>query len=120
MRLELSIACGRGLLSPNVSCDASSRAATAADFCLAKIDMVDMCTQSNLREQMRAARFEPKGSIRTEELMRKLAMTLLAGAGAVFVGRGNASDFYTSSEYTNSDLLETVRMIIHEDQRCYR
>jgi hypothetical protein len=107
-------------VSPNVSCDASSRTATAADFCLAKIDMVDMCTQSNLREQMRAARFEPKGSIRTEELMRKLAITLLAGAGALFVGSANASDLYTSSEHTNSDLLQPVRMICHEDGRCYR
>ncbi|MGZ5873966.1 MAG: hypothetical protein ACXWKP_17835 [Bradyrhizobium sp.] len=52
--------------------------------------------------------------------MRKLAIALLAGTGALFVGSANASDIYTSSEYTNSDLLQPVRLICNEDGRCYR
>src|ERR1700737_1128196 len=66
--------------------------------------------------------FKPEGSIYTnqEEPMRKLAITLLAGAGALCVGSANASDIYTSTEYTNSDLLQPVRMVCNEDGRCYR
>src|SRR5258706_16145198 len=55
-----------------------------------------------------------------EEPMRKLAIALLAGAGALFVGSANASDIYASSEYTNSDLLQSVRLVCNEDGRCYR
>jgi hypothetical protein len=64
-----------------------------------------------------------QGSIRTnqEELMRKLAITLLAGTGALWAGSAaNASDIYTSSEYSNSDLLQQVRTVCDEDGRCYR
>ena len=50
----------------------------------------------------------------------KLAMTLLAGAAALFVGSANASDFYTSSGYLNSDLVQPVRMVCNESGRCYR
>jgi len=53
--------------------------------------------------------------------MRKLAITLLAGAGALFAGStANASDIYSSSEYSNSDLVQQVRMVCDEDGRCYR
>jgi hypothetical protein len=52
--------------------------------------------------------------------MRKLAITLLAGTGALFVSSANATDIYTSSEYTNSDLVQPVRMICNDDGRCYR
>jgi hypothetical protein len=52
--------------------------------------------------------------------MRKIAIGLLAGAGALLTGSANASDIYTSSEYTNSDLLQQVRMVCDEDGRCYR
>ncbi len=52
--------------------------------------------------------------------MRKLAITLLAGAGALFAGSASASDVYTSSEYTNSDLLQSVRLVCNEDGVCYR
>jgi hypothetical protein len=53
--------------------------------------------------------------------MRKLAITLLAGTGALWAGSAaNASDIYTSSEYSNSDLLQQVRMVCDEDGRCYR
>jgi hypothetical protein len=53
--------------------------------------------------------------------MRKLAITLLAGAGALCVGSAaNATDIYTGSEYTNSDLVQQVRMVCQENGRCYR
>jgi hypothetical protein len=52
--------------------------------------------------------------------MRKLAITLLAGAGALFVGSANASDMSTGNVYTNSDLLQPVRLICNDDGRCYR
>jgi hypothetical protein len=55
-----------------------------------------------------------------EEPMRKLAIALLAGVGALSVGSANASDINTSSEYTNSDLLQSVRLVCNEDGRCYR
>ena len=52
--------------------------------------------------------------------MRKIAIGLLAGAGVLLTGSANASDVYTSSEYTNSDLIQQVRMVCDEDGRCYR
>ena len=54
--------------------------------------------------------------------MRKFAITLLAGAGALFAGGANASDIYTTTEYTNPDLplVQPVRMVCNEDGRCYR
>jgi hypothetical protein len=52
--------------------------------------------------------------------MRKIAVTLLAGAGALFAGSANASDIYTSTEYSNRDLVQPVRMICREDGRCYQ
>ena len=42
-----------------------------------------------------------------------------AGAGALFVGGANASDIYTSSEYTNSDLLQPVRLVCDDSGRCF-
>jgi hypothetical protein len=52
--------------------------------------------------------------------MSKLTIALLAGVGALFVGSANASDIYTSSEYTNSDLLQPVRLVCDDSGRCYR
>jgi len=51
--------------------------------------------------------------------MKKLAVALLAGAGALFVGTANASDFYPSSGYVNSDVVQPVRMVCNENGRCY-
>jgi hypothetical protein len=53
--------------------------------------------------------------------MRKFAITLLAGAGALFAGGANASDIYTTTEYTNSDLplVQPVRMVCNDEGRCY-
>lgn len=52
--------------------------------------------------------------------MRSIAIGLLAGASALISGSANANDVYTSSEYTNSDLVQQVRMVCDEDGRCYR
>jgi hypothetical protein len=53
--------------------------------------------------------------------MKKLTIMLMAGAGTLFVGSANASDIYTSSEYTNPALLaEQVRMVCDDSGRCYR
>ena len=52
--------------------------------------------------------------------MRKIAIGLLAGAGALLTGSANATDIYTTSEYSNSDLVQQVRMVCDEDGRCYR
>jgi hypothetical protein len=53
--------------------------------------------------------------------MRKFAIPLLAGVGALFVGSANASDIYTSSEYTNpGSLVQPVRLVCNDDGRCYR
>ena len=52
--------------------------------------------------------------------MRKIAIGLLAGVGALLTGSANASDVYTSSEYTNSDLIQQVRMVCDDNGRCYR
>jgi hypothetical protein len=51
--------------------------------------------------------------------MRKIAIMVMAGAGALFVGTANAADIYTSSEYASS-FVQPVRMVCNEDGRCYR
>jgi hypothetical protein len=52
--------------------------------------------------------------------MRKIAIGLMAGAGALMAGSANASDIYTTDEYSNADLVQHVRMVCDEDGRCYR
>jgi hypothetical protein len=53
--------------------------------------------------------------------MRTLTIALLAGVGALAAASGaKASDIYTSSEYTNPDLVQQVRLVCDEDGRCYR
>lgn len=52
--------------------------------------------------------------------MKRIAIGLLAGAGALLAGSAYASDVSISSEYTNSDLIQQVRMVCDEDGRCYR
>jgi hypothetical protein len=61
-------------------------------------------------------------SIRTneEDQMKKLAIGLLAGVGALLAGSANATDIYTNSEYRSSDLVQQVRLICNEDGQCYR
>jgi hypothetical protein len=65
-------------------------------------------------------RFEHRAVSNEEELMRKIAIGLLAGAGAMLTGSANASDIYTTSEYSNAELIQQVRMVCDEDGRCYR
>jgi hypothetical protein len=53
--------------------------------------------------------------------MRTFAIALLAGVGALSVGSAaKATDIYTSSEYTNPDLVQQVRMVCDDSGRCYR
>lgn len=52
--------------------------------------------------------------------MRKIAIGLMAGAGALVAGSANASDIHTTEEYSNADLVQQVRMVCDEDGRCYR
>ena len=52
--------------------------------------------------------------------MKKIAIGLLAGAGALMAGSANASDIYTTSQYANPDLVQQVRMICDDSGRCYR
>ncbi len=52
--------------------------------------------------------------------MRTFAIALLAGVGALSVGSAKASDFYTTSEYANPDLVQQVRLICDDYGRCYR
>lgn len=52
--------------------------------------------------------------------MRKIAIGLLAGAGALLAGSASASDLYFGSEYTSPDLVQQVRLVCDEDGRCYR
>lgn len=53
--------------------------------------------------------------------MRTLTIALLAGVGAMAAASGaKASDIYTSSEYTNPDLVQQVRLVCDDAGRCYR
>lgn len=52
--------------------------------------------------------------------MRTFAIALLAGAGALSLGTAKASDVYTSSEYTNPDLVQQVRLVCDDAGNCYR
>jgi len=51
--------------------------------------------------------------------MKKVAITLLAGVGALLAGGASASDMFTSSGYANPDLVQPVRMVCNEYGRCY-
>jgi hypothetical protein len=52
--------------------------------------------------------------------MRTLAIALLAGAGALSIGSAKASDFYTTSEHIDPNLVHQVRTVCDDDGRCYR
>ncbi len=53
--------------------------------------------------------------------MKTFTIALLAGVGALAVASGaKASDIYTSSEYTNPDLVQQVRLVCDDSGRCYR
>jgi hypothetical protein len=53
--------------------------------------------------------------------MKTFAIALLAGVGALSIGgAAKASDVITTSEFTNPDPVQQVRLICDEDGRCYR
>lgn len=53
--------------------------------------------------------------------MRTVAIALLAGVGALAAaGTAKASEIYTSSEYTNPDLVQQVRLVCDDAGNCYR
>ena len=53
--------------------------------------------------------------------MRTFAIALLAGVGALSVaGAARAADIYTSTEYTNPDPVQQVRLVCDDAGRCYR
>jgi hypothetical protein len=52
--------------------------------------------------------------------MKAFAIALLAGAAALSAGSARASDIYTTSEYTNPDLVQQVRLVCDDAGNCYR
>lgn len=53
--------------------------------------------------------------------MRNFAIALLAGVGALSVGSAaKATDIYSTTEYSNPELVQPVRMVCDEDGRCFR
>ncbi|MDD1532881.1 MULTISPECIES: hypothetical protein [unclassified Bradyrhizobium] len=54
-------------------------------------------------------------------MMKTFAIALLAGVGALAAVSGaRASDIYTTSEYTDPDLVQQVRLVCDDSGRCYR
>lgn len=54
-------------------------------------------------------------------MMRTFTIALLAGVGALAAASSaKASDIYTTSEYTNPDLVQQVRLVCDDAGRCYR
>ena len=54
-------------------------------------------------------------------MMRTLAITMLAGVGALAaIGGAKAADLYTTSEYTSPDLIQEVRLVCDDVGNCYR
>jgi hypothetical protein len=54
-------------------------------------------------------------------MMKTFAIALLAGVGALAAASGaKASDIYTTSEYTNPNLVQQVRLVCDDAGRCYR
>jgi hypothetical protein len=53
--------------------------------------------------------------------MKTFAIALLAGVGALSIGSAaKAADIYSTTEYSNPDLVQHVRTVCDEDGRCYR
>jgi hypothetical protein len=53
--------------------------------------------------------------------MKTFAIALLASVGALSVGSAaKATDIYSTTEYSNPDLVQQVRMVCDDDGRCYR
>ena len=53
--------------------------------------------------------------------MRSFAIALLAGIGALSIGSAaRATDIYSTTEYSNADLVQQVRLVCDDAGRCYR
>lgn len=53
--------------------------------------------------------------------MRTFTIALLAGVGALAAASSaKASDIFTTSEYSNPNLVQQVRLVCDDDGRCYR
>ena len=53
--------------------------------------------------------------------MRSFAFALLAGVGALSVNSAaRATDIYSTTEYSNPDLVQQVRLVCDDTGRCYR
>jgi hypothetical protein len=52
--------------------------------------------------------------------MKIFAIAVLAGVGALSVGSAKASDIVTTSEFSNADLVQQVRLVCDDAGRCYR
>ena len=53
--------------------------------------------------------------------MRSFAIALLAGVGALSIGSAaRATDIYSTTEYSNPDLVQQVRLVCDDAGRCYR
>ena len=53
--------------------------------------------------------------------MRTFTIALLAGVGALAAATGaKAADIYTTSEYTNPELIQQVRLVCDDAGNCYR
>ena len=53
--------------------------------------------------------------------MRSFAIALLAGVGALSIGSAaRATDIYSTTEYSNADLVQQVRLVCDDAGRCYR
>lgn len=53
--------------------------------------------------------------------MRIFTIALLAGAGALAAATGaKAADIYSTSEYTNPELIQQVRLVCDDAGNCYR
>jgi len=54
-------------------------------------------------------------------MMKTFTIALLAGVGALAAATGaKAADVYTTSEYTNPELIQQVRLVCDDAGRCYR
>ena len=53
--------------------------------------------------------------------MRSFPIALLAGVGALSIGSAaRATDIYSTTEYSNPDLVQQVRLVCDDAGRCYR
>jgi hypothetical protein len=53
--------------------------------------------------------------------MKTFAIALLAGVGALSVGSAaKATDINSTTEYSNPEMVQQVRLVCDDDGRCYR